>query len=551
MGYKPVTSHDRLRELSEQAAQELADVFEAAERDIVARLLDALAKGNNTDHLAHQAREIDHILRVLGRDTSTWLQKTLPDLYAEGQGMADAELRRYGVDAAQKPWNGPIHIEAVKVLSDAMHGRLDGSITTVGRQVNDIFQALALENIRGTAIGYASWQNVAKVYRESLSSKGITGFVAKNGTQWNLSTYAKMVARTTSREVALNAQANRLLEHGVDLVVVDEHYFGKDSPCDLCSPWQNRVLSLTGKTPGYPTWAEARAAGLFHPNCRHVFSMDIDLDDEIAKLLGQQPEEAPAVDQPSFPVDLDLDGLKTTAEIEAWAHQQFGPVVDLGSLKPDVARAVVRSMQQFESLFPGLMRTGLAYLGDYRGDKAAPFLITYKKNQFGRGVWAHYRMLNSKDRMVGLGAAFRNPKKFLEELASAASSGWHPKGCDTIESVVTHELGHFLSRWLQDNSYGQKSIITQWKDGVLSDHLKSLPGRTFDPETRRYNNPKAESILALSEYALKNDEERWAEAFASSLHTDPAKQHPLAREVAELIPDIQKIVQIRMEWLNK
>jgi len=29
------------------------------------------------------------------------------------------------------------------------------------------------------------------------------------------------------------------------------------------------VLSLTGRTPGYPTVDQARAAGLFHPNCRH------------------------------------------------------------------------------------------------------------------------------------------------------------------------------------------------------------------------------------------------------------------------------------------
>ena len=46
-------------------------------------------------------------------------------------------------------------------------------------------------------------------------------------------------------------------------------------------PWQGKVLSITGKTKGYPTLEEAKAAGLFHPNCRHAYGLHIDLDKEI------------------------------------------------------------------------------------------------------------------------------------------------------------------------------------------------------------------------------------------------------------------------------
>ena len=35
------------------------------------------------------------------------------------------------------------------------------------------------------------------------------------------------------------------------------------------------------KTEGYPTLEEAKAAGLFHPNCRHAYGLYIDLDKEI------------------------------------------------------------------------------------------------------------------------------------------------------------------------------------------------------------------------------------------------------------------------------
>src|SRR5690606_31642181 len=52
---------------------------------------------------------------------------------------------------------------------------------------------------------------------------------------------------------------------GYDLVYVN------DSPeeCPICRLWEGKVLSITGRTPGYPTVDQARADGLWHPNCTH------------------------------------------------------------------------------------------------------------------------------------------------------------------------------------------------------------------------------------------------------------------------------------------
>jgi len=61
----------------------------------------------------------------------------------------------------------------------------------------------------------------------------------------------------------LEGTANRLVEQGHDLVKVSTHR----GACELCQPWQGKVLSITGKTKGYRTLEEAKAAGLFHPNC--------------------------------------------------------------------------------------------------------------------------------------------------------------------------------------------------------------------------------------------------------------------------------------------
>jgi len=88
----------------------------------------------------------------------------------------------------------------------------------------------------------------------------------------------------------LEGTANRLVEQGHDLVKVSTHR----GACELCQPWQGKILSITGKTEGYPTLEEAKAEGLFHVNCRHAYGLYIDLDKEIEELeaeLNLSPEE--------------------------------------------------------------------------------------------------------------------------------------------------------------------------------------------------------------------------------------------------------------------
>ena len=96
-----------------------------------------------------------------------------------------------------------------------------------------------------------------------------------------------MVARTTTMEAHLEGTKNRLMELDWDLVRVSSHH----GACPLCVPWEGKILSLSGKTEGYPTLDEAKDAGLFHPNCRHAYGLHIDLDKEIEE-MGKEEEMA-------------------------------------------------------------------------------------------------------------------------------------------------------------------------------------------------------------------------------------------------------------------
>jgi len=178
---------------------------------------------------------------------------------------------------------GAIHQQAAQVLAENAYQRFEDVAQIIGRQVNDIYRELALENVRGTVVGYDTWKQTARRFREQLAERGVTGFKDRSGRMWRMTTYTEMVARTTIQEAHTQGTLNRLSEQGHDLIIVSRHR----SPCELCGVWEGKVLSITGKTKGYPTFEQAKAAGLMHCNCRHAVSLYIDLDKEIEELESE------------------------------------------------------------------------------------------------------------------------------------------------------------------------------------------------------------------------------------------------------------------------
>ena len=145
----------------------------------------------------------------------------------------------------------------------------------------DIYRAASLEaSMVGSVAGYETWQQARRKILEEITGRGIYGFVDRAGKKWSMKTYAEMLARTSLMEIHNEAQWREFRAHDEDLVVISFH----TGTCPKCAPWQGRVLSLTGQTPGFPTLDDAKAGGLFHPRCRHAAALFV--PDE-----GETPEE--------------------------------------------------------------------------------------------------------------------------------------------------------------------------------------------------------------------------------------------------------------------
>lgn len=286
----PKGPDERLVRLSEAEAERLVRLYIEAELEILRELDRAMAKGNDLRYLRGMLENVQAILEDLLDGSRTWCEQAIPRIYMEGVKYADKQLKELGETISAG--FGAVHQHAVKVLADNTFDRLENVAQVIGRRAEDVYRQYALEATRQSIIGYKTWKQVASEYRDKLRAEGITGFRDAKNRRWNMKTYAQMVARTTTMEAHLQGTANRLLEHGHDLVKVSNH----PGECPKCRPWEGKVLSLTGKTPGYPTLQEAKDAGLFHPNCKHAYGLYIDLDREIEELereLGQHGVEMP------------------------------------------------------------------------------------------------------------------------------------------------------------------------------------------------------------------------------------------------------------------
>lgn len=261
-----------LTRLSDAEARRLARFYAEAEREILKQINRALLRGNKTEYLKAMLQNVNIILEQLRAGSKTWCEETIPKVYVASVELVDAQLKAAGATRLAAGF-GIIHQQAAQVVAEAAYKRFDETVVTIGRRADDIYRTLALENVRGSVVGYRTWAQVARNFRNELAEHGVTGFKDRAGRHWNMRTYSEMVARTTTMEAHLEGTKNRFLENGYDLVVISQH----PGACGLCVPWEGEILSLTGKTPGYPTMAEAEKAGLFHPNCRHTFSLYVDL----------------------------------------------------------------------------------------------------------------------------------------------------------------------------------------------------------------------------------------------------------------------------------
>ena len=216
-----------------------------------------------------QLAQIDAILKEMGVQTGDWIDTVLGSQYERGTSDALKQLGALNVGIKESTTMSTIDRRAVAALASDAQLAFGTALTTVGKSADRILSdavkaAITDELAQGRVLG-STRAEISRRIKANLKSDGITALVDRRGAQWSLDRYAEMLARTKMVEARNTGLANKMVANGYDLVEVSTHF----SLHKECAHWEGRILSLIGATPGYPTLEQAKANGLFHPNCRH------------------------------------------------------------------------------------------------------------------------------------------------------------------------------------------------------------------------------------------------------------------------------------------
>lgn len=273
----------------ELEAHAVADMVAASEdravREIIRRVK---AQKNVPYYLAQTLRDTAQLHAALaaqlGRDWENIIdtaQAVLDDAYAAGNAEALSQIAT--ITAPTVDTLPLARVAALRAIARDTLKNFHSLPSLVLRDAVDAYQKIVTQPIVDVVNGGVTRRQALQDALEGFAREGIRSFKDRAGRAWSVDAYADMAIRTGAHAAMRQGHADTLTANGFDLV----HVVGHGFTCDHCAQWEGKVLSLTGATPAgvnrvehatgtrllkvnvAGTVEDAKAGGLFHPNCGH------------------------------------------------------------------------------------------------------------------------------------------------------------------------------------------------------------------------------------------------------------------------------------------
>ncbi|MFE5912081.1 phage minor capsid protein [Streptomyces wedmorensis] len=286
--------------VSPAMAEDLAHEVGALYRDAEGALLELLARALEEDiesprwaelklaSIGNLRTAVEQVADALQTDTTGAVRRALVTAYNRGRQAAVAELGALDTGRELVARDTVPNAPAVDRLAASMAEDTRPLYQRITRAVVDTYRRIVARASGTQLLTGMTRRQASQRALDQFAGQGITGFVDSAGRRWEMASYAEMAVRSVTARAAVEGHIDALAEIRVGLVIVS------DAPleCPLCRPWEGEILTL-GPTSGPHTvrlpneldhgrttvavhvagsLVEARAAGLFHPNCRHSLS---------------------------------------------------------------------------------------------------------------------------------------------------------------------------------------------------------------------------------------------------------------------------------------
>ncbi len=265
-------------------AEEIRRAYEEAERVMVEKVAKRLERGIESPGWAERKLAEVRQMRLELEGEVDKLAKLTPAIEqaiqrAYDAGMAGADLELASIPIKRRVSGGVLdmvmaggaasHTTAIEALVKKAVGSIESTYFRILRVAEDAYRNTIYEASQQVLTGAVTRREATQAALRRFANQGISGFVDVRGRHWDMATYAEMATRSTTGQAAVQGHVSRLAERGHDLVIVSDHM----GECDACRPWEGKVLSISGRTSGYPRLNDAVTAGLMHPNCRHTVGL--------------------------------------------------------------------------------------------------------------------------------------------------------------------------------------------------------------------------------------------------------------------------------------
>jgi len=213
----------------------------------------------------------------LKKSATNWTGTALDRAIDRGKAVADEQLAQIPDSFLQVKRSNFAGLDrrAVEVLAKDTVGDLIKAADSMGNQAKTSLKHMAATGVTNAEVnqiltrGVISGNPDAAIRELKDALKKVHGktvmITDKNGDPMNfdVGTYAKLVANTKTREAVCQARHDRLQERGIDLVRV----VGRVSKT-FCTFYLGKVFSISGTSTKYPPLSGLPSGGPpFHPNC--------------------------------------------------------------------------------------------------------------------------------------------------------------------------------------------------------------------------------------------------------------------------------------------
>ena len=266
-------------------ARLVADIYYHAELALLRKMADDMAKLSAVDNAdVVSLRRLFEFETTAGQVYSEahWLvladmEDLLDGLQAQEYAAATGNLAELGY----APRVMPDQISSVELIAADIASTVSAIPARALRNAVDAYQQVQAYASGQVALGALTRLDASQWALDDFARQGIAKMTDRAGRNWRADTYAEMTVRTGAMNAIIETHLDAYQQHGVDLVLVSD----SAHECDMCRPWEYKVLTMTGTAGRYQVAdqltggttvvdvagniGDARAQGLFHPNCGH------------------------------------------------------------------------------------------------------------------------------------------------------------------------------------------------------------------------------------------------------------------------------------------